>query len=176
MRYFFLLSLLLSGCGYQWGPPASLPVVAVPYIAGDAEGTLTSELTKTVAASGLAHVAFLEEASYFIDVQMVDANHKVIGYGRVAGELSDQEARKTVTVQAALREKKSGKAIFGPIQIEASTDYDYISQGTSRELFPFSLVQLATESIAEETAMRPLEGELARKIVDALFRSWYTHD
>ncbi|MBI3900886.1 MAG: hypothetical protein HY324_01890 [Chlamydiia bacterium] len=172
----FSIALLLSSCGYQWGPPTSLPLVAVPFIAGDTEGTLTSELTQALASSGLAQVALSDKAAYFIDAQIVGANNSVIGYRWDKEKLEGSEGRKTLAVEVSLREKEGGKAIFGPIQVETSVDYDYAAEEGAKNLLPFSLGQLVAQDLAEETALRPLEEDLARKVVDALFRSWYILD
>ncbi len=95
------------------------------------------------------------------------------------------ERRKTVTVQAALYESQSNEIVSGPFRIEAAVDFDYVDgdsiqdlvfvgpNGISQVVLPFSLGQLESSEAAEEAAMRPLNVQIATKIVDAIFAERY---
>lgn len=194
MRWFCLL-LLLAGCGYRWQPEGfSLgprPTISVPYVPGDADGSLTSEIVRAVAISGIGEVRQWG-AQYELKVSIAGAEGETIGYRRdrqqISGEsqknLVASERRKTMSLHVELQEAESGKIACGPFRIEAYADYDYVDgdsiqdlvfvgpNGVSQVVLPFSLGQLESNEAAEEAAMRPLNIQIAKKIVDAIFAEW----
>ena len=179
---------LLSGCGYRWESDEGRPTVSIPYVAGDADGSLTGEILRQIAVSGVCEVRQWD-AKYRLQAAIVGSEGQTVGYRRdrqrVSGEnqknLVAAERRKTLVVEAALYESESDRIACGPFRVEAYVDFDYVDgdsiqdlvfidpSGVSQTVLPFSLGQLESSEAAEEAAMRPLNDQIARKIVDALF-------
>lgn len=195
MKYF--LCLLLVGCGYRWPSDSPLDssrlILAVPYVVGDGDGSLTGEIVRALSVSGIAEVR-QTNARYQLQASIIQSESHTIGYRRdrqkISGEskknLVASEARKTLVIEAALVERDTGKAVRGPFRIEADSDYDYVDGDSIQDLtfvspkgfptvvLPFSLGQLEPRDAAEEASMRPLNVRLARKIIDVIFAEWYT--
>ena len=132
--------------------------------------SLRKQLIHALAVSGVAQVG--NEASYVLEARIVSQESETIG--ALDGE--DAEERMRWKVEVALRDAKSGEAVFGPTEIEASIDYDYLSGkelAHAGEISSFSLGQLGIRTEAKRAATPGMEAEVARKIVDLLFRSWY---
>jgi hypothetical protein len=190
-RHFLFLLLCLNSCGYRWNPefPATGKRLAieVPYVKGDGDGSLTAEIIRSLAISGAADVRQWG-ADYKLDVAILRAEGQTIGYRRDRQQISGEsqknlvaaEKRKTMTLKAALYEKHPNRLVWGPYTIEAYVDFDYVDgdsiqdlvfidpHGISQVVLPFSLGQLESSEAAEEAAMRPLNVQIAKKIVDAL--------
>ncbi len=179
---FFLFSLV--SCGYQWA--GERPTISIPYVIGDADGSLTQEIARAIALSG---VGVVEQwgAKYCLQVSIAKADRETIGYrrdrqqidGKSRKQLLAAERRKILKVEASLYEGK--ELVKGPFHIEAYSDYDYVDgdsiqdlefigpNGALQVVLPFSLGQLEPSESAEEAAMRPLNVHLARKIVEQLW-------
>jgi hypothetical protein len=194
MRWFFLF-LVLTGCGYRWQPETSHeeggPTISVPYVLGDADGSLTAEIVRALAVSGFGKVRQWG-AQYRLQVSIAGAEGQTIGYRRDRQEISGEsqknlvasERRKTIAVKAAVVESESNKLFLGPFRIEGYADFDYVDgdsiqdlvfirpKGISQVVLPFSLGQLESSEAAEEAAMRPLYVQIAKKIVDSIFSAW----
>lgn len=188
-----LFLLVLAGCGYRWQPESPFErgchTIAVPYVAGDADGSFTGEIVRALAVSGVGEVRQWE-ADYRLQVSIASAQGQTIGYRRdrqqISGEsqknLLASERRKTMIVEATLYESQSDKIACGPFRIEGYADFDYVDgdsiqdlvfigpNGVSQVVLPFSLGQLESSEAAEEAAMRPLYAQIAKKIVDAIYQ------
>ena len=193
-RWLFLL-MVLAGCGYRWQSESlsvgGRPTISVPYVSGDADGSLTGEIIRSVAISGVGEIRQWG-AQYELRVSIAGAEGETIGYRRdrqqISGEsqknLVASERRKTMSIVAGLYEAGSGKAACGPFRFEAYVDFDYVDgdsiqdlvfiapNGVSQVVLPFSLGQLESSEAAEEAAMRPLNTQISKKIVDAIFAEW----
>lgn len=189
------LCMLLAGCGYRWQSDSQLDTprltIAVPYITGDGDGSLTGEVVRALGISGIAEVR-QSGARYQLQASIVQAENQTIGYRRdrqkISGEskknLVASEARKTLTVDVALLERDTGKIIRGPFRIEADSDYDYVDGDSIQDLtfispkgfpiivLPFSLGQLEPIDAAEEAAIRPLNVRIAKAMTDVIFAEW----
>jgi len=189
------LGLLLAGCGYRWQPEIlhgeGRLAIAIPYVAGDSDGSLTQEIARALVTSGIGEVRQWG-APYTLRVSIVGAEGQTIGYRRdpqqVRGEsqknLVASERRKTIMVDVALYESDTNKVVCGPFRIEASADFDYVDGDSIQDLvfiapdggrqvvLPFSLGQLESSESAEEAATRPLNAQIAKKIVDAICAEW----
>lgn len=188
----FLLSLSLVGCGYRWQPdfPHEVrPSITVPYVAGDEEGFLTSEIIQALSRSGLADVVS-SGGDYRLDVSIIGCGTETVGYrvdpqkvdGRVRKDLLATEGRKSVTIEASLF--AGCDLAYGPYQITADADYDYVDGDSIQDLtfvnpagklvtvLPFSLGQLEPSESAEMAATTPINARLAQKIVDAISSEW----
>lgn len=190
----FFVSILV-GCGYRWQSEHSYfelpPTISVPYVSGDADGSLTAEIIRAITISGTGEVRQWK-AQYRLDASIAAAEGQTIGYRRdrqqISGEsqknLVASERRKTLAVIASLYESESGKIVCGPFRIEGYADFDYVDgdsiqdlvfigpNGVRQVVLPFSLGQLESSEAAEEAAIRPLNVQIAKKIVDAIFSAW----
>ena len=183
--------MILTGCGYYFEPDGDRPTISVPYVAGDGDGSLTAELIRALAVTGIGEVRQWG-AQYRLQVAIIGSEGETIGYRRdrqqIGGEsqknLVASERRKTMILTATLYESDSNQVICGPFRIEANVDFDYVDgdsiqdlvfiapNGVSQVVLPFSLGQLESSEAAEEAAMRPLNVEIAKKIVDVIFVDW----
>ena len=193
-KYFFFLLLGISGCGYRWHPDfpeGTRPTIVVPYINGDDDGTLTSEVIRTITSSGIANVG-TRDGDYLLKISVVNSQNQTVGYRRdkqkVSGEIKKNivacEARRSLTAEVTIFEGSSEKIAAGPYKITADTDYDYVdgdsiqdlafinSQGVPTTVLPFSLGQLESFESAHEAASKPLYKKLAQKINDTIFSAW----
>lgn len=183
-----LLSLLfcLAGCGYQWGLDKETPSqIFIPFAKGDEDGTLTSEIIRSLTASGLKSAPF-DLSAYQLNITVLNTNTQTIGYrrdkqkvdGKVATNIVACEGRKAVALEVSLIETLSKKILHGPCLISADADYDFIdgdsiqdllftsSAGVPVTVLPFSLGQLEPVEAAQEAASRPLNQKLSQKVVE----------
>ncbi len=191
---FAFFCLYLSSCGYRWEPdyPNGVrPSIAVPFVIGDEEGNLTSEIVRALNSSGLAEVRN-SAGDYRLQVTILGSGIETVGYrrdrqdifGKSRKQLLACEGRKTMTVEATLFEGDTGKVAFGPYQVSADADYDYVDGDSLKDLafigatgaeiivLPFSLGQLESNETAQEASTRPLYNRIAQKIVDVIFSEW----
>ena len=189
----FLL-MLTTGCGYHWTPDfpnGEKPTISIAYAKGDDDGTLTSELIRTITASGIANVG-TQDADFRLQIVTMNNQNQTVGYRRdkqkVAGKISKNivacEGRRTLSAEITLFEGTSDKIKMGPCIITTDTDYDYVdgdsiedlaflnSDGIPTTVLPFSLGQLESIESAQEAATKPLYRKLAQEITNTLFAIW----
>ncbi len=193
MKLWNLLALsLLTSCGYRWNPDypqGQRPTVTVPFAIGDEEGQLTAEMIRVLSTSGLVDVVS-SGGDYALQVTIQSDGNETTGYrrdpqkvdGRVRKNLLAVEGRRSMTIEAALC--RGEEVVYGPYQITADADYDYVDQDSIQDLtfvnpqggvvtvLPFSLGQLEPIEAAQEATNRPLYQRLSQKIVDALSSEW----
>jgi hypothetical protein len=104
--------------------------------------------------------------------------------GEIKKNLVGSEGRRFIAVEATLLEGKSDTVACGPFHIEADCDFDYVDgdsiqdltfvnpEGIVQTVLPFSLGQLESIEAAQEASARPLNVQIAEKIVDAIFCEW----
>ncbi len=158
---------------------------------GDEEGNLTFEIARALNSSGLVDVKN-REGDYRLRVSILGAGIETVGYrrdrqdifGKSRKQLLAAEGRKTMTVEAILFKGDSDQIAFGPYQISADADYDYVDGDSLRDLaftgaageqivvLPFSLGQLESNEAAQDACTRPLYNRISQKIVDVIFSEW----
>lgn len=186
--------MLLSGCGYRWSPDfpeGHRPTLVVPYASGDADGTLTAEVIRTIAASGIANIR-TSEGDFRLQIILTNKPNQTVGYRRdkqkVSGEIRKNivacEGRRSLSAEITLFEGASETIAAGPYVVSADTDYDYVdgdsiqdlafinANGIPTTVLPFSLGQLESFESAHEAASKPLYEKLAQKIADTIFSTW----
>lgn len=186
--------LLFSGCGYRWHydyPEGTRPTLAVPFIVGDEEALLTSEIISYIDASGIVDVV-ANKGDYRLEVAMNNWNNSQIGYRRDAHQINGKakknlvasEGRRSLTVEATVYRGETKEIAFGPYTISVDADYDYVdgdsfkdltfvsSSGALVEVLPFSLGQLESIESAQEVVQRALYRKISQKIVDVISAEW----
>jgi hypothetical protein len=180
--------LALSGCGYRFSDDTERHnTISVPFIKGDANGQLTSELIHALSSSG--HFEFRKSNSNLeLLVTIVSEGDERIGYrydrnpttGKLRKNIVGVENRETISVEAKLIDVYTQQVILGPETITASADYDYVDYNSIRDLtfiqpggkpttiINFSLGQLDSIEGAHDDAQTPIFRKLAQKIVDGL--------
>jgi hypothetical protein len=163
--------------------------LSIPFVEGDEDGTLTTEIIAAVSASGLADVRSYG-GEYSLQVCLVGEETDKIGFrvdpqkvdGKVRKNLLTVEGRRTMTIEASICSK--GEIVHGPYRISADADYDYLdgdsiqdltfinSNGELVTVLPFSLGQLEPQESAALASTRSLYRKLAQKVVDAISSEW----
>jgi len=189
-----LLFFVFSGCGYRWHPEypdIARPSIAVPFICGDEDGSLTNEVIRQLSSSGLADIDH-QKGDYRLQASIVDVHSETVGFrrdrqiihGKQKKNLLACEGRTIISIEATLFEGNSDRIAYGPYRVTADVDYDYVDGDSVQDLsfttpdgvfttvLPFSLGQLESIESAQEAATRPLYGKLAQKIVDVISSEW----
>lgn len=188
---FLAIALLNTSCSYRWSDlnnTSTTPIIGIPYIQGDEDGSFTAELVRTITSLGIAKVQ-KNNQKYILKVQIQDLGTQTIGYRwdkqKVSGELKDNivdcEARRSLKAEFSLIDPQNSNVLLGPYTVEAAAEYDYVdgdsihdlqftnSYGIKTLVLPFSLGQLEPKESALEASTKPLYKKLSQKIADCLF-------
>jgi len=181
MRALLLLFLFLTGCGYHFGGTGALReyrTITVPYVTGDVDGYLTSELVGELSAQSPFYYRQCGGA-LSLEVRLCGVDHYNVGFeydtddaGVRTERIVPNEGRLIAVAQVEVVSCVSGKVVLGPQCITASVDFDYDPLSTENQLAVFSLGQFTQIDLAEDTAIVPLYRHLARKIVDYVTNGW----
>ena len=189
---FFSLILVFSSCSYRWQPDfpkEGRPTISIPFIQGDEDGTLTSEIIGAISSSGVADVRS-HSGEYTLEIAIVSEASEKIGFrvdpqkvhGEVKKNLLASEGRRSITIEMTLC--LGGEVVNGPYRITADADFDYVdgdsiqdltfvnTGGATLTVLPFSLGQLESNESAALAATKPLYRSLAQKVVDAISSEW----
>ncbi len=177
--------ILLTSCGYHTGADES--TLSVPYFKGDTNGVLTDTVIKALAASGDFQYTDRGGTLLLEGTIISDANEN-IGYqfdrdpisGQRIHRLVPNEGRREIIVQITLTDTCTQKVLYGPINISAYGDYDFVDSDSLRDtsfinpagaresvLF-FSLGQLDSIDGAKESSLDLIHRRLAVKIVEGI--------
>jgi len=183
LRYsaFLLLAACCFGCGYRWGQGGALAArqtITIPFVEGDWNGELTSELVSQISQMGtLTYCA--EGGALILQVKILDSRTDNIGFrydrnrhGKLISSVIPDETRLTVWTEVALIEAASGCVILGPARLSAEIDFDHDYYSSRNAVNVFSLGQLTDYDEAYDAVERPLNRRLAQKIVDYVNNSW----
>lgn len=180
---FILLSAVLSsfGCGYRWGQNSTLAPyqsISVPYIEGDWNGELTSELVSQISQMGTLRYCS-EGGALRLQVKLLDYRTDNIGFrydrnrdGKLISSIIPNETRLTAWAEVAVIEAASGGIVLGPARLSAEVDFDHDYYSSPHAINVFSLGQLTDYDEAYDAAERPLNRRLAQKIVDYINDGW----
>lgn len=184
LSFFFLF---LAGCGYHFQDTAQRTTISIPYVKGDNEGQLTSELVHLISESG-AYEYVQNGGNLVLQVSVVGDAQEKIGFQydrkefskKIKKDLQPNENRRTITVEVSLLDVLEGKTISGPFRVSAFSEYDYVNVNSIYDLsfvgpgnkrttvLNFSLGQLDSIEGAQDDAIVPLYRQLAQKIIDNL--------
>lgn len=192
---FFFIPLLfslvvLTGCGYRFQNSEDQTTLSIPYVTGDQEGQLTSELIRQFSCSGdYAYVR--DHGAQLLKVSLVGNDSESIGYrydrnqstGAVQTNLLPTEKRRTVTAEVTLLDAGTEEILVGPYLISASTDFDFTDvnsiqslafmtpNGEKEKVLNYSLGQVDSVEGAQDDAVTPLYRSLAQKIVAVILNA-----
>lgn len=173
--------IMVSSCGYRFsqGELASkYDTISVPYVEGDLDGRLTAQIVKQLSVTGALKYTRVA-GDLILSAKILDLGDENIGFryyrdkdGKLTRETIPVETRLSITVEIAIIDAATGQAIRGPVILSAQTDFDHAYYSTRNAVNVFSLGQLTDFDEAYDAAKRPLNQELAKKIVDYVCDSW----
>lgn len=179
----------MPGCGYHWGDSGRERFLTIPFVKGDQDGSLTSELIETFIRETQSEI-ISENGRYCLDISIVEENHDIIGF-RIDSQVNNSkqqknivadEGRKTVAVDVTLFD--GDEVLLGPCRIAACNEYDYIDGDSFQDVTfldasnqqqtapTYSLGQLESPEAARSASTPTLYRKLAQKIVDLISSCW----
>jgi hypothetical protein len=188
-----LLAFSFSSCGYHTTASDDKTTISVPYVEGDAQGQFTAELIRQLTNADL-YTFVKKDGDLCLQVSLVGDKNEIVGFQydqktekkgkkvKIERNLMPLENRRTLTAQVTLTDTSTEEVVLGPLNITASTDYDYIdvnslntvsfinAQGKREKTISFSLGQLDSIEGAQDAALTPLYNQLAQKIAQAINR------
>ena len=175
------VGFFISGCQYQFGHGElsnKYQSISVPYVIGDKEGDLTAEIIKRIEKSG----AFRYTSSggdLILYVKVKDYSNEDVGYrydrkkhGKLKKAIIPAETRLNIFAEVSLKDAATGEILRGPSTLTASIDFDHDFYFTRHEINVFSLGQLNDIDAAEDAVIKPLNRNLAERIVAYVTNSW----
>ena len=176
-----LLCGLITGCGFHCGRgalSARYPTISIPYAEGDRDGDLTKELVRAISRSG-AFEYRKENGELTLRVAIRASRKDSIGFrfdldetSTLTERLVPGEGRLVALVEVQLIERATGKIVFGPHVVSASTDFDHDYFGTPMRAPSFSLGQLDALDVAMEAAKKPLNRAVAKRVLELVTGEW----
>lgn len=194
IKGFFLLLIFLisfSSCGYHFSGGTELKncsTIHIPYAKGDLDGRLTSAIIKRLGTSskwnytqGLADV--------ILEVEIIKNENYYIGYqydrvdspgAPLINRLVPNEGRRSVFAKVTIFDSGRKNILYGPYEIDASSDYDFVnfdtykdlafvnSKGQAQSVLAFSLGQLDASEDAKDAVLSAAYQSLAEKVVSSL--------
>lgn len=191
MILLFLL-LILPSCGYRSIASDERLTLSIPYVPGDEEGLLTAAVVSELNRTGLYdYVSSSGEME--LKIALIGGSQETIGFrydrsekkGRVEPNLMATENRRHAIAEVTLFRAGDDKPVLGPVVVTASAEYDYIDVSTIRELafitpqgrrekvIDFSQGQLDSIEGAQDNALAPLYGALAKKIAAVIQKAYF---
>jgi hypothetical protein len=183
--YLLCLAIFLQGCGYHTTDQQN--TISVPFVKGDGNGQLTTEIIHALTATG--HFEFRKSGGNLeLQVAIISDTDDRIGYrydrnpttGKLRKNIIGVENRETITIEFKLVDGYTQEILHGPEILTASADYDYVDYNSIKDLtfiqpdgtpttsIDFSLGQLDSIEGAHDDAQTPIFRKLAQKIADGL--------
>lgn len=179
--FLIVLILLCGSCGYrvgESGPLVAYRSISVPYVEGDLRGELTAALIRELTATGGFDYC-AEGGSLELQVRLLEVREDNVGFryyrnqqGRRTHSVIPTETRLNAVVEVTVIETLSNKTLVGPISITASVDFDHDYYSSRNAVNIYSLGQVTDYDAAYETAFRPLNLAIARKVASYLKDCW----
>lgn len=190
IRAFFAISILLSACGYHVenaNAEAGPITISVPYIKGDPDGMLGSELVHVLSSSGQFD-CIQTGGMLILEAAIIAEGDDRIGFrfdrdptsGALRDNIVGTENRLTISAEVKLIDAYTNEVVIGPQIVKAYADYDYVDSnsirdltfftpnGTSEKVLDFSLGQLDSFEGAHDDSLAVIYRHLAQKIVDGV--------
>lgn len=186
----FCTVLITAGCGYHFDGgelEGRTVTISIPFIKGDLEGHLNTELVRALSNSGFFDCV-QNGGELLLEATIIGDGDDRIGYrfdrSPETGELRDNiigtENRRTIIATVTVIDTSTHVTVLGPQTVKAHADYDYVDSHTIRDLtfvtretgprkvLDFSLGQLDSVDGAHDDATMLIYRRLAQKIVDGL--------
>jgi hypothetical protein len=185
-----LQALSFTSCGYHTAASDDKTTISIPYVEGDVQGQLTSEIIRQLANSDMYHFV-KRDGDLNLQITLVGDKNDIVGFqydlttkkGKIERNLMAQENRRTLTAQVILTRCDTQEVVMGPLNISATTDYDFIDVNSLKEVsfinphgkrektINLSLGQLDSIEGAQDAALPPLYRQLAQRIANTLQRN-----
>ena len=180
MKRWVLALALLSSCGYQFVSSAKDPIsLSIPFIAGDPEALLQTELTRSLASTG-GFTVKPSGGEYTLVVSLEEDEDERVGFrydrdnteGTLEKNLLGVENRRHVKAKVSLIKASTGEELITDEAVKAFVVYDYTDPGSPRDLvfsekqsvMQFSLGQLDSYEGAFDSSSKPVFMQLAKSI------------
>lgn len=187
---FFSMFLFLSSCGYRVSTNLlykERPRIGIPFVQGDLDGRLTSSVIQSITDSTNFQYTH-SNPDVLLKIELVDKKFHTIGYQydvRQSNEdfinrLVPNEGRWFVKVRLHIIDPETDEILYGPSEVEAFGDYDFVNfdtyhdltfvdqAGVTRSVLQFSLGQLDAREGAREEALSVVYNKLAKEIAKGL--------
>ena len=178
-----LISLYLTSCGWHMTQEFSQEhrsTIAIPYVAGDQHGKMTSSLVSAVQKQ--AAFRYVREGGDFIlQVTLLDSKSENIGFRYDPEKLSNgkrqtipNETRRKLLASVSVIDARSGQTVFGPTHVLSSTEFDHQYYNLNHNTNAFSLGQLTDVDTTYDVVDIPLYRELSHNIAALLANNAHT--
>ena len=177
--------LFLSACCYKVEhAEEQIMTLEVPYIKGDFDGRLTDAVTQKLLSSSRFNV-ISHDAQYRLEIKIKKNKNVHVGYrydriestGQLIDRLIPIEERKKMIVEVSVLDSHELKLAYGPYEVEAFADFDFVNfdtyhdlafidlQGIPQSSLAYSLGQLDSNEGANHSVYDALYDHLAQKIL-----------
>ncbi len=190
MRFLILSLLLAFGCGYHFEggkEKEGAITISIPYIKGDGEGQLNSELAKAISSSGMFDYV-QNGGELILQASIISDGDDRIGFrydrnpttGERRHNIVGTENRRTMSAQITMIDGSTHETVVESQVISATADYDYVDSnsirdltftepnGTPQRVLDFSLGQLDSVDGGHDDTSLLIYRLLAQKIVSGL--------
>jgi hypothetical protein len=179
LAIFTCSAFFFQSCGYSLGSnhiSRSYRSITVPYPKGDLEGNLTAEIAYAI--SKYSPMEYKRcGGDLVLNVEILALNHDEIGfrYDRkesdndksiIRDRLVPTEERMRALFSITLYDPVAGIILIGPVQLEASADFDHDYYVTKQQPTQISLGQLDDVDVAREIGSKALDKAIAKRIAD----------
>ncbi len=181
-------SALLSACGYRIDDSNAVSI-DVPFFKKDTDGALTTRVISELSRTGAFYYTG-RNPKYELRGELVSSSTENIGYQyrrqdastKLQDRLVPNEGRRTLKAKITLVDLISGATVYGPVTIQAESDYDFVDpdnyfdltfiepSGATESVLDFSLGQLDSQEGASLSSLDPAYRTLAERIADAISR------
>lgn len=172
-----LILALFFSCNYRYSDstnPDKKLTVSIPYVQGDYDGTLTSQLVETLQnAGGFQYVN--EGGDLLLHVKVLERKSDDIGfryepkrYTKGVKKLIPDETRRKILAEVTVINANTQSTLLGPVYILGSCDFDHQNYSQDNDINVFSLGQLADIDTAYDVVSIPLYRNLAQEIAQYL--------
>lgn len=172
---FLLSGVVLGGCGYQFSAPNRFllcKTLSVPYVEGDQDGYLTSEIIHELIASGYHYTQ--SGGDVILRIAVLEVIEDDIGFRfeqekdrSLLDSIISSEMRLKAEVRVEAIDSLRCCPVLEPFVIIVDVEFDHDYYSSPKDINR-TLGQLTDIDSAREAAFRPLNRKIARQIVEYL--------
>ena len=161
--------------------------ISVSYLTGDDKGLLTDAVIKALSLSG-SFKYVCNNGDYTLKGEVIESKIQQTGYeydktittGERINRLIPNEGRAEKAALISLIDTSSGKTVYGPFSVKASSDFDFVNTdsvqstsfldvaGNRQSVLFFSLGQLDSEEGAQDISSEAVNKNLSKKIAEGV--------